>query len=135
MRDSTINVENRYAGKTAVFLCTAGSECARIDAKRMICAKHVPVKAGSSLTSIEQIGICVQSQGQANALKDNGMLRIVLVDVLGHIAACDDALEGAVQHAAVAGILWRWEVLQDSQTLHLRRPTKCLSDRSRSLTP
>lgn len=79
--------------------------------KRLICAKHVPVKAGSSLTSIEQIGICVQSQGQANGLKDNGMLRIVLVDVLGHIAACDDALEGAVQHAAVAGILWRWKVL------------------------
>ena len=99
--------------------------------KRLICAKLLPVKAGSGLTSIEQIWICVQSKGQANGLKDNGVLRIVLVYVLCHIAACDDALEGAVQHAAVAGILWRWEVLQNSQTLHLHRHTERLSDRSR----
>ena len=121
-----INVQARrkYSVHSRQQVCTHRCE-------REICAKHVPVKAGSSLTSIEQIGICVQSQGQANGLKDNGVLRVVLVYVLGHIAACDDALEGAVQHAAVAGILGRWKVLQDSQTLHLDCHTKSLSDESR----
>ena len=42
-------------------------------------------------TCSEQLGVGLQRERERDGLEDNGVLRVVLVDVLGHLAACDDA--------------------------------------------
>lgn len=39
-------------------------------------------------TGLQQLGVCLHGQSQRHCLKDDGVLGVVLVDVLGNLVAC-----------------------------------------------